>query len=89
MRSLFCFSCSSQVGCLIVIRVLFESFQLSIKCDFQSLVEPHGILLKHSVCLLHLILVQDFIILESRQSNLVCTAFCNIYWNDMVKGCES
>lgn len=85
MRSLLCFSWCPQVSCLVVIRVLFESLQLSIKCDFQSLVEPHGILFKHSVCL-QLILVQDFIILESRPCNLVCMSFCNIYWNDVVKG---
>lgn len=89
MRSSLGFSWSPLVNCLTVISVLFESLQLSIKCDFQSLVESLGILFKHSVCLLQLFLVQDFIALESRPSNLVHTSFCNMYWNDVVKGFES
>lgn len=89
MRSSLGFSWSPLVNCLTVISVLFESLQLSIKCDFQSLVESLGILFKHSVCLLQLFLVQDFIVLESRPSNLVHTSFCNMYWNDVVKGFES
>lgn len=89
MKSSLCFSWSHVVSCLKAISVLFDRLWPSIKCDLQSFVGPLDILFKHAVCLLQLFLAQDFIVLDSRPTNLVCTSFCNIYWNDVVKGCES
>lgn len=89
MKSSLCFSWSHVVSCLKAISVLFDRLWPSVKCDLQSFVGPLDILFKHAVCLLQLFLAQDFIVLDSRPTNLVCTSFCNIYWNDVVKGCES
>lgn len=89
MKSSLCFSWSHVVSCLKAISVLFDRLWPSVKCDLQSFVGPLDILFKNAVCLLQLFLAQDFIVLDSRPTNLVCTSFCNIYWNDVVKGCES